>query len=53
MTEKMMTIKIEEAVHKRLSSYRRRLMVKRDAFQTFGDAIDECLNAIEAQEAQE
>ncbi len=48
MTEKMKTIKIEPDVHKRLSSYRRQLMARRDAFCTYGDAIDDALDAAAA-----
>lgn len=44
-TEKMKTIKIEARVHQRLTNYRAQLQGKRNAFTTFGDAIDEALEA--------
>ena len=51
MTEKMKTIKIEEDIHRRLATYRRRLQFQRDAFCTFGEAIDDALEAAAALEA--
>lgn len=50
MTEKMKTIKIEPDVHRRLTSYKRRLQAERDEECTLGDAIDEALNAAEGAE---
>ncbi len=49
----MKTLKIPADVHQRLTSYKVRLQAKRNAFTTFGEAIDEALNAADALEAPE
>lgn len=51
MTEKMKTLKIKADVHHRLNSYKVRLQAKRNAFVSFGEAIDEALKAVVALEA--
>ncbi len=48
MTVKMKTLKIAADVHQRLTNYRAQLQGKRNTFTTFGDAIDEALNAADA-----